>query len=312
MSEDRAHDNPKTPARKSPRSTSTPAPARKSPRFITSTLNWSADFGGLRVIELFEAAMEYVNVILFSERFHGVISGLMPSNHSLDSTAFDKILNSKFVFLPNLSTQLLSAYAWTNPAITSEDGSFMIYFNSQLLVNYAMLGDGSDKVLFLVVKIVHEIARIINYHSCSFFRANPDERTPPKEMKQTVKSRNSKTKKITTLKKTISYEDFGELVELALFGRLVESTTESGNYMQTDKVIAYPNTATYFGNVVNSANSLNRFKSMQFKLVLGDEYESNFLPAVLGISTNLPGIRLSAPGEPDEDPKIPLPSGVRI
>ncbi len=101
-------------------------------------------------------------------------------------------------------------------------------------------------------------------------------------------------------------------MELELFGSLVESTTESENYMQTDRVIAYPSIATYFGNVVDSTNSLSRFKSMNFELVLGDEYESKFRPAVLGISTNIHGIRLSAPGEPEEYPEIRLPSGVRI
>ncbi len=145
----RVHDIPMTPVRKSPR--------------LTPKLTVSTDFGGLRVAELFEAAMEYVNIIVFSDQFRGVISALMPMDFSLDSTAFDNILKSKFVFLPNLSTELLSAYAWTKPAIRTDDGSFIIYFNSQLLVNYAMLGNGSEKILFLVVKIVHEIAHIINY-----------------------------------------------------------------------------------------------------------------------------------------------------
>jgi hypothetical protein len=293
------HDNPTTP----------PPAARKSPR-LTPKLTVSMDFGGLSVMELFEAAMEYVNVIVFSENFRAVMSDLMPIDFHLDSTAFDNILKSKFVFLPNLSTELLSAYAWTNPTI-KDDGSFIIYFNSQLLVNYAMLGNGSDKILFLVVKIVHELAHILNYHCCSYFKTYPDHRTPEKGIDQEFKIRKP-NQQIVTTKKTISYEDFGEMVELKLFGSLVESTTQSGNYMQTDQVIAYPSIATFFGNVVDSENSLRGFMSMNFKLVLGDEYESKRRPAVLGISTDLPGIRLSAPGEPEEYPDMRLPSGVRI
>jgi hypothetical protein len=275
-------------------------------------LSVSMDFGGLNAIEIFTIAMKYVNIIVFSDEFRRTMSDLMPTDFLLDNEAFDFVLKSKFVFLPNLVTKQISAYAWTDPTIKADDGSFIIYFNSQLLVNYSMLGNGADKVLFLVVKIVHEMAHIFNYHCCSYFRANPTDRNPEKKIDQKFKIRKP-NKQVTITEKEITYDDFGEMMEIKLFGSLIESSTTSEHYMQTDRVVAYPSTATFFGNVVDSERTLSRFESKRFNLVLGAEYESQTRPSVKGISTNLPGIRLSVPGEIDEESsEVSLPLGVRI
>src|SRR6202008_1625169 len=110
--------------------------------------------------------------------------------------------------------------------------------------------------------------------------------TPLKMIRQQYKKKLADN--ITVTSRDIVYSDFREFLELALFGFLVESTSSTNNYMQTDRVIAYPSIETKFGHIINCQSSLEQFKQYNFQCILGEEYESKFKPSIKGIRLPIP------------------------
>lgn len=272
-------------------------------------LQWN--FGLPSLDPILNVVSDLVSKIVLSVAFSNAIHSVI-GKHGFNDENFYSTLHDGFVIQPNFHLKQISAYAWTDPFFN------VIYISSNLSMVYAFDQlNFEDKVLFLVVKVVHEISNIINRKCCSLFKQNPKILTPEKQIEQTFKTVEAYSSEIVEKTTIVTYTDFGEMLELELFKGMIESTTSSEDFMRVEQIISYPTLVTVVGSVVDSKSTLNNFTSASvsdFSLVLGKQYVARKKPAFRGINVNLPSIRLFAPGSDDfdEQNEEPLPYNVKI
>jgi hypothetical protein len=232
------------------------------------------DFCGLDVSYCFDTAIPIVKKVIQSDKYRDIVEELVGKENFLNQQ-FNEAINNTYCLTPNRREDLVGCYCYV---LDRKAKRKEIFFNWQLLGSIAFdKGCNLDNyILFVVIKLVHEISHHINYASSSIFiGANPENRMPPKIVTETYKRRNQ-ANQIETVRNQNMYQDFGDLVEKALFGGLVEASGES--FMTADSLVVYESQYTTFGKTIRVHESLERFKAGCFDLVAQDEHESLKLP----------------------------------
>jgi hypothetical protein len=144
--------------------------------------------------------------------------------------------------------------------------------------------------LFLAVKIVHEVSHLLHYHL--YLKVKGELTTPKKDIKETVKT--FVNKKVDTKENVTEYDDFGELMEIKLFGGLIECKSSRDEvYMGIDSIVCYPSRSTLFGNFVCVDQTIAAFEENQFNFVLGEEYQAKQKPCFQRVDVKSGNVRSS-------------------
>lgn len=195
-----------------------------------------------------------------------------------DQESFDNGLKSTYYIKMASIKSCVTSYCW----VTRQDpeNETTVFFNP-LLIMSLLLRQGNqstldNQIIFVAVKLVHEISHILHWTSSNSLRTSKKGVSSEKDFQDTIKE--VRKGNPVTYTKPVTYKDFGEIIEREVFGGLVELKSDNVDaLMDLVRVGFYKSKETMYGKFVDSAATRQRFDRTRTKFFYLIETEEEFV-----------------------------------
>jgi len=210
------------------------------------------------VPECFNIAIELAKKILSSKIYAKKIE---ENVDDFDEVSFDNGLKSPYCIKMTSIKSCATAYCW----VTRQDpeNEKTVFFNP-LLIMSLLLRQGNpivfaNQIIFITVKLVHEISHLLHWTSSNTLRTSSTKVSPSKDFNDIIKEVRKGGEQISYLK-PVTYNDFGEIMEKELFGGLVElKSDDTDSFMDFVRIGFYESKESKVGNFVDSVATREKF-----------------------------------------------------
>lgn len=232
----------------------------------------SRDFHGMQMPKCLGLAIDYAKTILLSQRFLDKFTSLVID---CDYAKLEKALQEPYNLKLLARKSVIISYCCVHP----QDQPNCIYLNPFMLHNLKEreLNNTvsiSDQVVFLTVKLVHEMSHLLYAKFSKELII-----IPAKAYLDKIKYKTATMKEPVIREEFVEYSDLGEMMEKALFGGLFDITSSDiDSYMDLQRVGMYSSSGTLYGDYVNGEATLANFTNGSHEIILTEEFKSNKTP----------------------------------
>jgi hypothetical protein len=159
-------------------------------------------------------------------------------------------------------------------------------------------------ILFLTVKIIHEVSHLLHYASYLALQSHID-RTPKKAVTEDIITKLDKNGTIQApVRDVIVYDDFGENIERRIFGGLIEAKwNDPKSFMDIDNCALYKSKGDMVGFYVDCLQTLSKItaNSTDFSFMLREPFQARKTKSFAFAALSGGGHRPSHSADPDVD-----------